>query len=458
MIAHQASGPLVAIMLFAWLPLITVIFALLPPRRAVVACFIFAWLFLPVARYDIPMVPSYDKMSATSWGVLLATLVLDTSRFFKFRPKWPDALMLGFCLSTGISAITNGFGPYDAFAGMFDSMVVWGIPYFIGRLYFTDLGSLRELAFGVVIGGLLYVPLCLFEIRMSPQLHAMVYGYHQHSWLQTMRYGGWRPTVFMEHGLMVGMWMATSTIIAFWLWQRGGVKQIQGIPAYAFVGVLAITTVLVKSTGAIALVVIGVSTLWATKQAKHQWPLLCIGGFVMVYIALRSTGLWSGDMLVSTAELVFGQERTNSLAFRIDNEKVLSAHGRERFMFGWFGYGRNRVFDELGREVPTDSMWVITFGRTGALGLFTQFGILVAGATLLYRRVPPRMWEHPAVAPAVALSVVVAMWCVDCLFNYMYNPVFLLAVGGLIGMGRVQFRRPVRSPVNFGDPFASSLR
>ena len=59
-----------------------------------------------------------------------------------------------------------------------------------------------------VLGGLIYVPLCLFEVRMSPQLHNMVYGFAQHSFGQTVRGGGWRPMVFMQHGLAVGLFMS----------------------------------------------------------------------------------------------------------------------------------------------------------------------------------------------------------------------------------------------------------
>ena len=34
------------------------------------------------------------------------------------------------------------------------SMVRWQLPYLIGRLYFSDAEGLRELAIGIVIGGL----------------------------------------------------------------------------------------------------------------------------------------------------------------------------------------------------------------------------------------------------------------------------------------------------------------
>ena len=57
----------------------------------------------------------------------------------------------------------------------------------------------------IVLAGLLYSALIVFEIRMSPQLHKWVYGFFPHTWGQQVRYGGFRPVVFLGHGLWVSM-------------------------------------------------------------------------------------------------------------------------------------------------------------------------------------------------------------------------------------------------------------
>ena len=44
----------------------------------------------------------------------------------------------------------------------------WLLPYLVGRLYLTDAEGLREFALGIIIGGVCLIPLCLFEIKMSP--------------------------------------------------------------------------------------------------------------------------------------------------------------------------------------------------------------------------------------------------------------------------------------------------
>jgi len=90
------------------------------------------------------------------------------------------------------------------------------MPYFIGRVYFTDAESVRELAIGFFISGLIYIPICLFEIRMSPQLSKWLYGFD--AGFSGQRLGGWRPTGLMASGLMLGMWMTAASLCAVWLW------------------------------------------------------------------------------------------------------------------------------------------------------------------------------------------------------------------------------------------------
>ena len=66
----------VHVMMIAWLPVVLALFALLPPRRAVLVGFIAGWLFLPVAEYRIPNIPDYTKYAACSLAVLAGVLGL----------------------------------------------------------------------------------------------------------------------------------------------------------------------------------------------------------------------------------------------------------------------------------------------------------------------------------------------------------------------------------------------
>src|SRR5438067_1065195 len=196
-------GFLVPVTLFGWIPFVLFLFMILPPRRAVITAFLAAWLFLPMAGYSIHGLPDYTKMSATAMGVVMAAAIFDADRLLSFRPRWVDIPMFTFILSPAVSSYLNGLGLYDGCSEIVRGFVTWGLPYVIGRVYFCDLEGARELAIGLFLGGLVYVPLCWFEIRVSPQLHRWVYGFHAHAFVQEIREGGFRPTVFMQHGLMV---------------------------------------------------------------------------------------------------------------------------------------------------------------------------------------------------------------------------------------------------------------
>ena len=434
---------LVPITLFAWIPAVLLLFALLRPRRAVIVAFIGAWLFLPMAGYSIADLPDFGKMTATSYGVLLGVLIFDAARLIRFRPSWIDLPMLVFCLVPMASSLSNGLGAYDGVSAIFGSTVSWGIPYFIGRLYFNDLEGLRELAVGIFVGGLIYVPLCLYEIRMSPQLHDMVYGFHQHSFRQTKRLGGWRPMVFMHHGLAVGMWMAAASLVGVWLWHTKALTQIRQVPMMLLLPILVATTIMCKSFGAIVLLIGGLGALYSAKLGRTVFPCLCLAAVPVAYMGLRSTDTWSGQQLVD-AVAVIDQERSGSLNVRLEAEDLLVDRAWQRAVFGWGTWSRNRVRDERGRDLAvTDGLWVITFGQRGLIGLVALTMIILLPAVLVFRRYPARTWNVAALAPAVALSVILVLYMIDNLFNAMVNPIFLAAAGGLAGLVRVRQYTPL---------------
>src|SRR5262249_44817660 len=125
------------------------------------------------------------------------------------------------------SALTNDPPPdgswalRDGLSQALQQTVTWGIPYLLGRVYFTDYRALRELALGAVLAAVVYIPLCLFEVRMSRQLARVGYGYTQHVFAQTIRFDGFRPMVFFKHGLTLALWMVCALLVAGWLWWTG---------------------------------------------------------------------------------------------------------------------------------------------------------------------------------------------------------------------------------------------
>jgi hypothetical protein len=422
---------LVPITLFGWIPFVILLFVLMPPRRAVIASFLLAWLFLPMAGYGVPGLPDYTKMSATTFGVLIGAALFDTDRLLGWRPKWVDIPMLVWCTCPLVSSYLNGLGLYDGFSEIVRAFISWGLPYVIGRVYFTDLEGLRELAIGIFIGGLIYVPFCWFEARMSPQLHVWVYGFRQHSFHQNVRDGGYRPMVFMQHGLMVGMWMGMTTMIGLWLWRSKTVQKVWDIPMYVLIPAMFLTVYLCKSKYAVLLLATGMAALFATKMLRTKLIMVALLFVPLTYTALRASGAMTGETIIAAAEAAFGEERSKSAAMRLNNENPLAARAMQKPVWGWGGWGKARVQDERGRDLITDSLWIITLGKYGWVGLLAIMTTLLLPMILVVMDWRVELWHHPMVAPVVALAIVCTLYMFDHLMNGMVNPIFMLAAGAV---------------------------
>ncbi len=450
-------SPLVYIVMYGWIPTVFYLFMRFPARRAIVVSSIAALLFLPEASFPLPGLPDYTKISATCYGILLATFIYDVGRFSSYKFSWLDLPMLIWCLCPFAASISNGLGPYDGFSSTLAQTITWGLPYFLGRIYFNNLAALRQLAISIFIGGLLYVPLCLYEIRMSPQLHLMVYGFVDiRAFTQGMRYGGYRPQVFMTHGLWVALWMMTATLIGIWLWKTGVIKQLWGIQIKWLVAALLITFVLCKSTGACFYLVLGVAILFIAWQFRTAVLVLILIASMSLYLAeCALTETYVTDQIVSSLRGVLPEDRVQSLEFRFNNEEMLVDKARERIVFGWGGWGRNRVSDYAwdGTLVDisvTDSLWIIAFGSNGLvglIGLFSSFFLPVIG---FVQRYPASLWSNRQVAPAAGLAVILILYMLDCILNAMINPIFVLACGGVAGVALKERETDSRSSLAKG--------
>jgi O-antigen ligase len=432
--------------LLAWIPICLFLFTRLAPPRALITAFIAGWLFLPQSvSFPFKGLPDYNKTSATSYIILLAVLLFDTRRLTTFKFSWLDLPMLIWCLCPLITTNLNGLGMNDGLLP--GNILLYGVPYFLGRIYLNNLAALRKLAVGILIGGLIYLPLCLYEIFASPQLHRIVYGYQVFD--SEVRWGGYRPIVFMQGGLSVGMWMMAVTLIAIWLWQAGTLKKLWDIPFSWLVILLGVTFVLIRSYAAYLYMLYGIFILLAAKRFRSALPLMLLILAISFYLFIGVIGRISPkniDQINNITTNLMGQKRAGSLKFRLDSEQFLANKARQKPIFGW-GAGRNRIIAENERgdvvdAVVTDSLWIIVFGQLGAVGLTAIFSVLLLPVLIFIRRYPALSWVTPQVAPAAALSVVLTFFAVDCLLNAMVNPVYFLASGAIVGLVVQQSERP----------------
>ena len=428
----NAAVPLI---MFGWIPAVVGLFAVLPPCRAAIVAFLFAWLFLPNADYSIAGLPDYTKVSATSLGVLVGTILFASNRLLALRPRLVDLPMIVWCIVPLVSSIGNNLGVYDGLSASFGHSVMWGIPYLIGRVYISNLEGLRELALGIFIGGIIYIPLIVFENRMSPKLHYMLYGFGGgHRMYEGFGSLGWQPWGFFQNALALTMFMAGASVIGVWLWATGSLRQLRGVSIVWLAPAVAAATVLCKSLGANVLAIACIVVLLLSRQLGTKVVLIALVLAAPVYMTLRLTDVWTGQNAVEFIRNSVSEARASSLQTRLDNEVILAGRALEQPYFGWGGWGRNRVYSEGGRDVSiTDGMWVIALGQNGFVGLVSFTLALLLPLALLVWRLPVERWWNPEFAPAAALAALMGVWMIDNLMNAMLNPVFVLAAGGLAG-------------------------
>jgi hypothetical protein len=417
------------------------------PRRGVMVSLVYGWLFLPVfdGRLAIPLLTT--KMTFVPTVILGLTLVADAGRWRRLRLHWVDLVAATVFLGPFVTALTNDLGAWEAISSAMYAFFAWTSPYLLGRLYCGSPAALALFARTMVEGALVYVPLCLWEIRMSPQLHRIVYGYHTfENFGFAVRFGGYRPTVFMQFGLMVGTLMGSGAVLAYWLWRTRAERRIFGLSLGACTAILTVTTVLVKSTGAIILMLVGMGALEATRALRRPIFVVVLALTPVVFVGARISG-WTAPELVKGAGLV-NAERAQSVEFRIMQEERLIDKAMQRPLLGWGRWGRSRVFDEDGKDVTvTDSLWIIVLGTTGMVGLSALGLYLLLPTLLLVRRHRASRWGRPELAPAAGVAMITVLWVVDCLLNAMTTPLFPAAAGATLTFVVERWSARRRGPV-----------
>lgn len=422
--------------LYGCIPMVLYFFSKYKPERAVIICFFGALMFLPMEKLNIPLI-LYNKMTATAIGVLIAIKMYDPEKLEGAALHPVDIPMVFWCLSGFLASVTNGLGPKDGLQEVFNTFTTWGIPYIAGRLYFSNADGIKLLCRSIFAAGLIYTPFVLFELKMSPQTHRIVYGYMQHSFAQVMRGGGYRPMVFMEHGIMLGTWISMAALVGLWCtWTKVFPKKMWQAPTILLAIVVLGSAVACKSSGAIALCLIGLLALVISAKLKIGllvWILLLIPP---AYVGTRATGLWDGQNLVDLVAEKFSADRAASLQFRFDNENILVEKALERPLFGWGGWGRSRVYDkETAEDVSTtDGFWIIVLGTRGYFGLISVTLILILPMLLFLLKCPPRLWGKPEFAPTAVISFIPLLFMIDCLLNGMVNQVYVIFAGGASGL------------------------
>jgi hypothetical protein len=432
-------------MLFIW-PLIMVgLFKSMTPDRALIWSFLGALLLLPHGAYfDLPLIPRLDKFTIPSLAALVLCMTMLKQRIRLFPSSiLASVLMIGYIFSPFATLVSNrapivfgevfvpGLVTRDAISTSFGYAITL-IPFILAfNLLSTHRARVNFLT-AYMIGGLIYSIPMLLEIRLSPQISYWVYGFHGFGvdgFEQQMRFDGFRPVVFMDHGLSLAFFILMSLFSTAILWRTSNSRN---RALYAFGAIyLLVILVLCKSVGVLVFTALFLPILLFASRKIQSWAIIVCTIFVLSYPVLRAGHAIPTDTMVSYAAMI-QEERAQSLEFRFNNEEVLLDHAAEKPLFGWGSWGRNQVYDAItGRIVTiTDGYWIIIIGVLGWNGYLFVFGLLTLPLLRLWwRRRQPALDKHNLI---YSTSLLLAVNLLDLLPNSSITTMTWLLTGLLL--------------------------
>ena len=281
-------------------------------------------LLLPVGTViKFQMIPAFDKYSISNLCAV-AGCVLVSKRLPRIftRPALPDFLIVMLLISPFITSALNtdpitigtrilpGVDAYDAFSAS-ENFLIDFFPFVLARQFLRSSKDSAQILRALVITGLVYSLPMLVEIRISPQLHHWVYGYFPYdNFNQQVRNGGFRPMVFLGHGLMAAFYMMVTVVAAAALWRaRTRIARLSppGVTAY-----LCVLLLLCKSFGAIFYATLALPLVrWATPRLQLQFAVL-LTTFALAYPLLRTMDVVPTHEIVAAVAAI-DRDRANSL-------------------------------------------------------------------------------------------------------------------------------------------------
>lgn len=431
--------------LLMW-PLVMIgLFKKLTPDRALIWSFLGAFMLLPTGAYiDLPAIPSLDKFSIPSLvGLLLCVTMLKQRIRLLPSSTLASILMIFFVFSPFATLISNrapiifgevfipGMSMRDAISTSIGNAITL-IPFILAfNLLSTHAARINFLS-AHLIGALIYSIPMLLEVRLSPQLSYWIYGFYgsgEEGFGQQMRFGGFRPMVFMGHGLLTAFFTLIALLSTAVLWRVSSSKT-RTLYAIAVVYLLIILA-LCKTIGVMVLAALFLPIILFASRKMQSWAIMVCTVFVLSYPILRSADYVPTDTIVSFAALVH-EDRAQSIQFRFDNETVLLDHAAERALFGWGSWGRNLVYDAMtGRPITiTDGEWIIVIGMMGWAGYISVFGLLTLPLLRLWwRRRQPASDEQAVI---YGTSLLLAVNLLELLPNSSITTMTWLLTGLLL--------------------------
>lgn len=442
-------NPLAYLMLAIW-PIVTVVmFKRLGVERGVIWTLLVGYLILPElpAQFDFPLLPPLTKHTIPSLSTFCCALLMFGYRGSVLPQSWVGkALILTFILSPAVTVWNNaepvfwgeiglpGLSMFDALALVLTQAMLI-MPFLLARAFLNSGKTQRELMVAFLFAGLAYSIPMLIEVRLSPQLNFWIYGYYQHFFSQSVRFGGFRPVVFLYHGLWVAFFCMTALVCAVGLLREDNERS--KLFYFGCVVWLAAVLFLAKSLGSFLFALLLVPCVLLLSRVAQIKVAILLGLLAVGYPVLKGMDLVPQQQMLAAAASI-DQDRAASLDFRFTNENILLDRAYQKPVFGWGSWGRNHVLNPItgAIETVTDGRWIIVIGVWGWVGFLAEFGLLLLPLVLLWREaVAPRDGPiSPFIAP---LSLLLAINMVDMIPNATITTLTWLLAGALTGYAEV---------------------
>lgn len=435
---------------FGWPVVVLWLLFSYPVKKAIFIAITSAVLLLPTAfTIDLPLLPPLDKETIPGLSIAVILFLL-RKKFRIFQPGLITKLFIAYFIGLVITVELNslpiitakkylpGLTHYDAFS-LIVRVILNTMPFFLGRYFSTSVKDTEGFFKILVIMALIYTIPMLYELKMSPQLHYMVYGIQPSMFLQQIRESGYRPMVFIGHGLGLAFWFSTAVIAAGVLLKNK--VRVSFTSPFATLCYLLIILFLCKTWSAMLYVMFGLVFTFKLKPSKQiKWSFI-IAALVIMYPIAKVADVFPDKEIINIINQ-YSPERAQSLQFRFQNEGALLEHALKKPFFGWGDWGRNRVYStEDGRDLSIiDGRWIGELGVNGWIGFLLSYAILLT--PLYYAQKAVHYIKEPKDQVYFAsLAVILTICVVDSIPNTGMGTMHLFLAGILLGQSELLIKR-----------------
>jgi hypothetical protein len=425
------------------------VFKLLKVPIAVLTVVLGAWILLPVGHYPVGSAQAVfpfwivglatpsDMLLTKAWigpvTALLGAVIFDTKTMLSLRPRWADAPMLAWCgwpLAQPL-LLACASQPAAEVSSLY-LFGCWGVPWLLARVYFCLPEGQWLLLRALTYAALACLPFSLYEGWFGPHAYGVFFESHPFRTDGAVRYFGFRPIGFFEHGNQFGVWVSLCALVAVWravVLPPGRDRQV----TTALAALCVVIALAAQSVGALLLAGAGGTLLLSSRFLRTRFVVFgTLAALILGAVVYASGVIPINHIGKSTA---WGQSVVNafrsvgrgSFTWRISQDQKLLAEVKAHPVVGsakwdWWREKNTRPW----------GLAMLLLGQFGAVGLTLCFGSLLWPALCEAWRAPLASGWRPDAMPLL-LAVIVGLTMLDALMNsFVFFPAVLIA-GSLAG-------------------------